>query len=90
MNLTEALATGKAIKRALEEDYMDFDSYVEEYSLSKEAALATDWEVEPDAASLTAAKFAEAWNAARVGTTNIRAAGETDFYKRLSAQLFSR
>lgn len=95
MTLQEALATGKKFNRSsnttdIGDDFYSFKEFSDDFGFEREDVLATDWIVEPEASvKVTEALVATAWDRARAGSTSIKAAGSSEFYKKFLAQLKS-
>jgi hypothetical protein len=86
MLLHQVVATGKKIRRGTMGDFVSVRDFLDE--IEEADILATDYEVAPDVAiTVTKAKFDAAWEASRAGSNSIKAAGQSEFYKRLAAQL---
>lgn len=92
MTLNEVVATGKKMRLGGSGDFLTFEQFQASYrnGLTRDAIVATSYEVEPDrAVTITLSQFNAAWNAARSGTNGIKAAGAdgSPFYKKLIAEL---
>lgn len=91
MTLQEALATGKNIRRiSVGGEFLSYEDYVESLGIEREDVLATDWEVGNETEEFTETDIAAAWNAARGSSLAIKSAGQSDFYRRFVANLFTR
>lgn len=61
MNIIEAIKSGKKFKRQCHTDWYDPCDYYYN-SLSREAIIAEDWEVEPTYVTITREQFDQAWD----------------------------
>lgn len=91
MTFQEALATGKRMRLAsISEDFLSYEEFVDRFGLEREDVLSTNWEVEAVVTlSLSEQALADAWNAARAGSLNVKPAGTSEFYKKFLNQLKS-